>query len=470
MKAIFFHTLRSSWRQKKVQVLSALLLLLFTAVAFNAAISYSAREAGFEKARQEVRQAWLNQGPRNPHSSAHYGHYIFQPVNMMQFMDNGIRPYTGSVLRLEAHAQNEAAFSPAEGKSEMSRMGEMNFAWLLQVLVPLFIILLAFNAVTEDRENENLKLLFTQGVSDRAFLWGKIMAYTAWVSILVLTGLLIQLLSFAIVTGKWSLPGAALFAWISFYLIYHFLIICSSVWLSARINSSSASMVIQLALWAGIFIILPRMAAGAGARFYPLEHKAAFTQALREDREKGIDGHNPEDERYKRFSDSLLKHYKVDSIEKLPINADGLIMQADEEYANQVYDKHFQRVRNTIRRQNQLSSYLSFLNPYLGIRNISMGLCESDYNSQLNLFAEAETYRRYLIHELNTKMAYGGSKTGDWDWKVDGSYWNTVKDFDYPSQPLLKRLGHYKTEILALVAWFVMLILAINKTTNRIIV
>ena len=79
-------------------------------------------------------------------------------VTAMHFLDNGIRSFAGSILRLEAHAQNEAAFSPAEDKTELSRFGDMSFAWMLQVLMPLFIILLCFNAVNADRENQNLKL------------------------------------------------------------------------------------------------------------------------------------------------------------------------------------------------------------------------------------------------------------------------------------------------------------------------
>lgn len=471
MKSIFSQTITNALRQKHLQVLAVVLLLLFALVAFNSVVAYKARIQSFEKAKQTVRKAWLNQGPQNPHNSAHYGHYIFQPVDAMQFLDNGIRPFAGSILRLEAHAQNEAAFSPAQDKTELSRFGDMSFAWMLQVLMPLFIILLCFNAVSADRENQNLKLLSAQGISNSHYLWGKILSLYAVVFSLSLAGLLIQLLAYQFFAGG---AGAISFSkigvWVLVYAAYLFVLTGLSVLVSAWLKKSNTSLVMQLACWVLLMIVMPKITASAGANLYPMEHKATFNKVLKEDREKGIDGHNPEDKRSKQFEDSLLKHYKVDSMSLLPVNSDGLLMQADEEYANIVYDKHFKRIRENIIQQNSISKYASFVNPYLAIRNTSMGISQSDFASHLNLLGEAEQYRRYLIKELNDKMAYGGSKTGDWAWKVDASYWNTVKDFTYPSVSIQQSIKANGVEIISIVVWVLLIVLGVTITSKKLTV
>ena len=41
------------------------------------------------------------------------------------------------------------------------------------------------------------------------------------------------------------------------------------------------------------------------------------------------------------LKEEYLVKYNVDSLSQLPINFDGIVMQADEEYGNQVWDKHF---------------------------------------------------------------------------------------------------------------------------------
>jgi ABC-2 type transport system permease protein len=475
MKVIFINSIRTALRQKYLQVLAAILLLLFALVAFNSVIAYKARLQSFERAKQVVRTAWLSQGPQNPHSSAHYGHYIFQPVTAMHFLDNGIRPFAGSILRLEAHTQNEAAFSPAQDKTELSRFGDMGFAWILQVLMPLFIILLCFNTVCADRENQNLKLLAAQGLSNHHYLWGKVLAMYSLVLALSLTGLVIQLAAYGLFAkGASPIAIGQASVWASLYAVYLFAITGISVLVSAWLQQGRSSLLIQLAAWITLMLVLPKITASAGANLHPLEHKAVFTQALRADREKGIDGHNPEDERAKKFMDSVVAHYKIDTNkvddinEALPVNVDGLVMQADEEYANLVYDKHFTRIRETIGKQNSISKYVSLLNPYLAIRNISMDVSQSGFNSHLNLLADAETYRRYLIKTLNDKMAYGGSKTGDWDWKVDAKYWETVKDFTYPAATLAQSLQQSKTELLALGIWLLLIISAISITAKKL--
>ena len=477
MRSIFKQTFTNAFRQKHLQVLAPILILLYLVVAFNSVVAYKTKMQSFEKAKISVRKAWLNQGPQNPHNSAHYGHYIFQPVNEMHLLDNGIRSFAGSILRLEAHAQNEITFSPAADKTELSRFGDMSFAWMLQVLIPLFIILLCFNSICSDRENQNLKLLLAQGISLNNYIWGKIFSLFTIILCLAVVGIVIQLLVYLVFAkGIGSFDLTRIVIWFLSYVVYFFILTGLSVLTSAWIKKSNTSLVIQLSCWITLMIVMPKITASAGVSIYPMEHKSVFNKALREDREKGIDGHNPEDERAKYFMDSIIAYYKIDTNKVkdvyavLPVNVDGLVMQADEDYANLVYDKHFKRVYETIIKQNSISKYASFVNPFLAIRNISMGISQSDFSCHLELLFEAEQYRRYLIKNLNDKMTYGGSKTGDWEWKVDAKYWETVKDFSYPSIPLMKNLKSNSIELSAMFFWIILLIISVTLTTNKLTV
>lgn len=468
MKTIFRFTLLNAWRNRYLQVFGSIVVAAFIISAVNSVFVIKAKEQQFEAARQEVRKAWLNQGPQNPHSSAHYGHYVFRPVYGVQSLDNGISQFAGSVLRLEAHLQNDPKFSPAENRTESSRFGDISFSWLLQVLMPLFIIILCFNTVSADREQQNLKLFAAQGISNRQYLSGKIAASFSVVATLAAIGLIIQWAAIKFSGINTSTQDAAhTAAWFGIYLIYFFVLTTLSVMGSAWAKSSKTSLLLQVSAWVLLMVIMPKLTASLGTQLYPLEQKTAFTKALREDREKGIDGHNPADERGKHFQDSLLKHYKVDTMTALPINADGLLMQADEDYANIVYDKHFARIRGTINRQNSISKYASITNPFLAVRNLSMGLSQSDFHHQLKFVQDAEQYRRYLINNLNTKMAYGGSKTGDWDWKVDPVYWTTVKDFEYNRPSMQWSLKNYTWELMMLATWGLLSVILFVLTSKK---
>ena len=82
-----------------------------------------------------------------------------------------------------------------------------------------------------------------------------------------------------------------------------------------------------------------------------------------------------------------------------------------------------------------------------------MGFCGSDMIHHLDLIKKAEYYRRYLIKTLNYKHAHGGSKTGEWRWTVDNTFFRSVKNFNYQTMLIKNQIGNYLTDILALIAW-----------------
>ena len=82
-----------------------------------------------------------------------------------------------------------------------------------------------------------------------------------------------------------------------------------------------------------------------------------------------------------------------------------------------------------------------------------MGFCGSDMIHHLDFLKKAENYRRYLIKTLNDKHAHGGSRTGEWGWTVDNTFFRSVKTFDYQTMLIKNHIGNYLFDILALIAW-----------------
>ena len=128
-------------------------------------------------------------------------------------------------------------------------------------------------------------------------------------------------------------------------------------------------------------------------------------------------------------------------------------MQADEEYGNQVWDKHFGNNYLIYQKQKKLYQLSGLLNPFSSLQNLSMGFCGSDMIHHLDFLKKAENYRRYLIKTLNDKHAHGGSKTGEWRWTVDNTFFRSVKTFDYQTMLIKNHIGNYLFDILALIAW-----------------
>lgn len=463
------HELQTTLRSRGVRGIGALwlVLLAFCLLAGRADYRKASRERA--AAQQAMRAFFLGQGAQNPHSAVHYGHYVFKPHSLLTVVDPGIEPFVGVTLQLEGHTQNEVQFAPAERRSSLVRFGQLSFTVLWQVVLPLLLIFLAHRAVVAERQAGTLRLLVAQGVSVRRVLWGKVLGYCAlMLGLLAVSGLALGLLQAGgPAAGRPELLGR-LAILLGGYALYYTLVITLTVYASARLAAPSQVLVLLLSGWFLLTILLPRLAVSVGSQAAQLPSRLAFKAQLDAVYQQGLNGHDPDDARVQRFQDSLLTHYKAKDLSQLPVNADGLVMQADEAYHSRAYDRQAAALRRALFRQNQVAARVALLDPLLALSHLSRGLAETDVYHHFRFLGQAEDYRRWLIRKLNLKMAYGGSKTGDWDWQVSADYWQSIPDFTYRPPTLGGSLRPYRAELLALLAWVLGTLGAVHWAAGRL--
>jgi ABC-2 type transport system permease protein len=143
-------------------------------------------------------------------------------------------------------------------------------------------------------------------------------------------------------------------------------------------------------------------------------------------------------------------------------------MQADEEYGNSVWDKHFGNNRDVLQKQKQSFQLGGIINPFISLKNTSMGFMASDNLHHQEFLLQVENYRRVFIKMLNDKQTYGGSKTGNWGWKEDNAFFKSVPDFNYKPTQISVVLSNYMLDIGLLFLWSVLVIVLIVFGTKKI--
>jgi ABC-2 type transport system permease protein len=420
----------------------------------------------FNKAKDHVRQQWVSIDDMNPHSAAHYGTYIFKPANLLSSLDQGVTSVTGNVLRVEGHVQNEIVHSEASQMQAVSRFGNLKSALLLQYIVPLLLIFLAFNSVSSEKQSGRLKLLILQGARLKQLILSK--TVTIWLYglfLLVFVIVINGVLNFEYITTDISIRTGLFFL---SYALYYFIISALTVFFSARWQNATLALTSMLGIWILWTIFLPNILMSAAEKWHPLPSRNDFKTAMTEDRAKGLDGHNPTDKRALELEKEILQKYRVDSLSQLPINFDGIRMQADEEYGNSVWDKHFGSNRNILKKQKQSVQIAGIFNPFIALQNTSMGFMASDNLHHQEFLLQVENYRRMFIKMLNDKHTYGGSKTGNWGWTIDNTFFKSVPDFDYKPTPLSLVLSNYILDLGLLVVWSIIVIAVIILGTRKI--
>ena len=445
-------------------------LTIFFALSLVIVVSFGVnqnlnQEEYRSKAQKHVRNQWDNLEAMNPHRAAHYGSYAFKPINILNSMDGGVNDITGNVLKLEGHVQNEIVYSEASQSLTISKFGKLKSSLLLQYVIPLLLIFLSYGSISSEKETQRLKLLIFQGISLRKLIFSKSLSIWIYGFLLLIMTIIIQ----CVFLSDIDLETFQRLLFIIFsYGSYYYIITGLATFLSARLINNTSALASILAIWIVWTIFLPKIWGNSVEKIHPLPSRQNFKSAMKEERSKGIDGHNPTDKRREELKVRYLTEYKVDSLNQLPINFDGIVMQEDEEYGNLVWDKHFGSNYLILQKQKFLYQLSGIINPFASLQSASMGFCGTDMIHHLGFLKEAENYRRYLIKALNDKHAFGGSKTGDWRWSVDGSFFKTIKEFDYKTPMIMNQINHYFVDLICLI-WFglfitVMIAFKTNKT------
>jgi len=424
-------------------------------------------EAQHAAAQQLTREQWLDQGEKNPHSAAHYGIYAFKPQAPLAFVDDGVQPYVGTVSWLEAHNQNDFIYRPAQDATPVQRFGELTAALVLQLLVPLLIILLAFSTFAGERESGTLRQLLSLGVPGHKLAAGKALGVSSALALLIVPAAIVGAIALALGAGSEVLasdaPRVALLGLA--YLSYFALITGVVLTVSASAPNARIALVVLLGFWIVNGLVAPRAAADLSQRMYPTPTSFEFESDIRAAIANGIDGHDPTDVRRAALLEETLAEYGVERAEDLPVNFAGIQFQSGEEHANGVYDHFYGQLWDTWERQSRFHQVAAVFAPALAIRSLSMGLAGTDFAQHRHFAVAAEDYRRLLNREMNLDIAQN-SRPGE-TYLAGPDLWAAIPDFTYEPPSAQWVLAGQRVSLLVLIGWMLAAMIGLTLTTRH---
>ena len=462
------HLKNSVFKNSAVFIITLFIGIILLYAAFSGWENYTNQNETSEKYQHESREDWLKNPDKNPHRMAHYGNFAFRKSTPLSVFEFGMEPFFGNAIFLEAHKQNTANFSEAGFSNSMLRFGEISIAMVLQILLPLLIFFLGFNAVAAEREDGTLKLLLSQGISWKQLLRGKILGIASVImllfipTIIVLVFIWLLLQNFSISADE----TIKMLLFIGFHFIYLIFFCVIAVLVSASSKTSKKALISLIGIWLVFTIILPRTTQAIGAYIYEAPSKIQFQSDIEKDILKQGDSHNPNDLHYKAIKDSLLSVYKVDSVQKLPFNYSGFIMTEGEKISSRIYNQHLETLLKVYEKQNSFSKTVSFLNPYIAMKNLSMGLSNTDYDSYIDFQKQAEEYRYNMAQKMNgLQVKYISNKKpgpNDKPLTINKEHWADVAEFHYEPKGILDVLKSEIVSVLSITLWIIMLFILIR--------
>lgn len=466
----------NTFHSKAIYGILFVMALMVGYAAYTGWKTYADQNDIREHYQRVARESWENNPDKHPHRMAHFGSFAFRKKHPLSAFDFGLESFTGNAVYLEAHKQNTINFSEASFSTGLLRFGEISLAMLLQIILPLVIVFLGFSAISEDRENGTLKIILTQGAGWKEILIGKTLGLLAFSLAMVVPVYLIILLLLTISSDvALDLDLIARYTGSIFiYLIFIFTVSIVTILISAASSSSKGSLMKLLGLWLLLAVVLPRTTQALGSYFFPAPSKIEFETAIEEDVLKEGDSHNPDDPHYKHLKDSVLQVHHVDSVQKLPFNYSGFVMREGEKISANIYNKHLKELMRIYDKQNSLAKLAAFVNPFTAIRNVSMALAGTDFQSYKVFQDEAEKYRYLLaqkMNELQIELISNERAPDDKPHAISRDHWKEIPDFIPKSITVASSLKHEVWSIIALLCWClgsIWILKRISKTLKAI--
>jgi ABC-2 type transport system permease protein len=448
-------------RDGRFRVLSGLVLVVSLVSLAAGWKTYSDVNAQHQAAQAATRQQWLDQTDKNPHSAAHYGVYAFKPKRQLAIVDTGVDPYVGVAVWLEAHKQNEMKYRPAQDRTAVQRFGDLSGAEVLQVLLPLFIVLMAFSTFAGEREQGTLRQVLSMGARPADLAIGKALGVTTGLALVLMPATVLAALALAMSTSQGLLaddPWRVVLL-IATYLVYFAVLIALSLWVSAWARSSRLALVVLLTFWFANSLVAPRVASDFAARLHPTPSAVDFQKALEAD----LNDEAEMERRVERRRAELLARYQVDRVDALPIAFGGISLQEGEEHGNEVFDKHFGRLFDVYDQQNRVFRWGGAVAPMLAVRSLSMGLSGTDFAQHRHFITAAESYRRDIQRLLNGDIA-ANQKPGQ-VYLAGRELWDRVPAFSYEPPAAGWVLRQSTASVVTLGGWLILALVLLLRAS-----
>jgi ABC-type transport system involved in multi-copper enzyme maturation permease subunit len=286
----------------------------------------------------------------------------------------------------------------------------IDFAFIVQYILTLFAILFTYNAVSGEREDGTLKLVFSNSISRVQYLIGKIAG--AWLSLIIpisipiLLGILLLLIfDIPLALTDWLRIG--LFLDLSLVIFTFF--IALGILISTLSKRSSVSFLIGLVVWVLLVMIIPRAGIMAAGQIVYVPRVAEIEGQL------------------SKYSQQLWDQYRDDSSERwsdaesqdgeININDEALwaVLEREDSLQSELekeihrYDlKLHEDLRQRKIQQQKLAFALSCVSPVAAYQIAAMSLAGTDTEIKQRYEDAANTFRSQFYDFVEMKKKTTG--------------------------------------------------------------
>ena len=253
-KLIFIKELKEIIQSSRFTISFAVCSILIILSFFMGAQNYLASQAQYEAAVQENRKQiaanteWIM-----------VNHSIMLPPQPLMALVNGISNDIGRNIEMSGRGELRADNTRFNDEPIFAVFRFMDLEFIFGIILSLFAIIFAYDAINGEKVGGTLKLCFANSVSRAAFIGGKLAGSFVGLSIALLIPMLIgcallPVLGVQLTSDEWVRLLLILLSGLAYFGLF----LALTIGISAMTNRPSNSFLIGLVVWIFAVLIVPR--------------------------------------------------------------------------------------------------------------------------------------------------------------------------------------------------------------------
>ncbi|HSI44549.1 MAG TPA: DUF3526 domain-containing protein [Methylophilus sp.] len=454
---------RRLWHARIPALLMLVLVVLWTIAALAAHHHWQDHANTVAEVTQRSQQDWQSQPDRHPHRVSHFGDFVPKPLHPLSVIEPGILDQSGHLVYLEAHRLNSANFNPATEATSLGRFPLITPAMIVQWWMPLFLIMIAYATITAEKITGILAFMRGNGTPVWVIATGK------WLALFLPLFILLSLQASLILAWSWGSDQALLRLSLmllaqAMYIAGWCLLVLTVSWFSKQLHGALLTL---LLCWVCVCIIFPRGLANLAQMTYPTQPRTEAEHHAEVKLKALGDSHNPDDPHFAAFKAGILKKYQVTSVEDLPVNYHGLLMQEGERLTTAVYREQQALHDAQLNMQNTSIRHWLWLTPALALQYIQMASSGNDLAHHQAFIRQAEVRRYQLIQYLNQIHTLKVDPHHDHDTRVSADFWKKAPRPAVTLAPVSVSQHTIEAALLVLLGWILIPGALLMKVAKR---
>ena len=456
IRAIAWRELTEWCRDGRILGIAGMLGMLAVLASITGWLTWAEHDQQVTLAQAKDDAAFIRQGAKSSHSAAHFGRLAHKPSAPFAVFDPGVVPYLGQVIWLEAHRRDPAMFRAAEDSTELRRLADLSVAGVLTLLLPLLIFIVGHGVYAAERDRGTLRQVLSIGPTLQALFWGKFAALAA--SSVVVSSSVVALCIGVAFAARGSadldtlLRGCGLLA---AYALYGIGCVAVTLLVSARARSAAAALLILLMTWAVGMVLVPRLAATAADKLFPVATSVSFWNTTAAD----IRARRPPRDslRYRELqrvvaSEMLGRELSMDELASAELNRQALALETSERLEADAYAEAYEQLNDTYAAQARVRRIMAALSPAIVLQHASSALAGTDLSAHQQFAAQAERHRALISRRINEDMMLRGAGQG-FDYLPEPQLWASIPPFRFTSPTASSALRSAAWDLAVLALW-----------------